>query len=72
MSIDNSAVEKISQRVIREYPEMRGVRPSISSGDKRSTLVYKATVQTPAGPMARVVRVVADDHGRVVRMSTSK
>jgi hypothetical protein len=72
MSIDNSAVEKISQRVTREYPEMCGVRPSISSGEKRSTLVYKTTVQTPAGPMARVVRVVADEHGRVVRMSTSK
>jgi hypothetical protein len=51
---------------------MRGVRPSITSGDKRCTLIYKARVQTPAGPMARVVRVVADENGRVVRISTSK
>jgi hypothetical protein len=72
MSIESSAVEKISQRVFREYPEMRGARPSITSGDKRCTLIYKARVQTPAGPMARVVRVVADEHGRVIRISTSK
>ncbi len=72
MSIESSAVEKISQRVFREYPEMRGVRPSITSGEKRCTLIYKARVQTPAGPMARVVRVVADENGRVVRISTSK
>ncbi|MBN2085563.1 MAG: hypothetical protein JW748_10105 [Anaerolineales bacterium] len=72
MSIENSAVEKISQRVYREYPEMRGTRPSITSGDKRCTLVYKARVQTPAGTMSRVVRVVTDENGRVAKISTSK
>jgi hypothetical protein len=72
MTIDTSAVEKISQRVYREYPEMRGARPSVSQGGDRTTLIYKASVQTPAGPMARVVRVVADGHGRIVRISTSK
>jgi hypothetical protein len=72
MSIDSSAVEKINQRVIREYPEMRGERPSVSSDGNRVTLVYKAKVQTPAGPMSRVVRVVADENGRVMRISTSK
>lgn len=72
MPIDNSAVEKINQRVYRDYPEMRGTRPSVTQGDNRCTLVYKARVSTPAGPMARVVRVVADEGGRVVRISTSK
>ena len=72
MAVDNSAVEKINQRVYREYPEMRGTRPSVSQGENPCTLVYKASVHTPAGPMARVVRVVADEHGRVVRVSTSK
>jgi hypothetical protein len=72
MAIENSAVEKINQRVYREYPEMRGARPSVSQGENRCTLVYKAKVQTPAGSMSRVVRVVADENGRVVRISTSK
>jgi hypothetical protein len=72
MAIENSTVEKISQRVYREYPEMRGARPSVSQAGDRCTLIYKASVRTPAGPMARVVRVVADERGRIVRMSTSK
>jgi len=72
MPIDNSAVEKINQRVYREYPEMRGTRPSVTQGDNRCTLVYKARVQTPAGALSRVVRVVTDENGRAVRISTSK
>ena len=72
MPIDNGCVEKINQRVYREYPEMRGTRPSVSQDGDRCTLVYKARVQTPAGPMARVVRVAADLSGRVVKISTSK
>jgi hypothetical protein len=72
MSLDSSTVEKISQRVFREYPEMRGARPSVTSAGKGYTLVYKATAQTPAGPIARVVRVVADERGKVTRLSTSK
>jgi hypothetical protein len=72
MPIDSASVEKITKRVYRDYPEMRGARPSISSGGKQCTLVYKTRVSTPAGPMARVVRVVADERGRIVRISTSK
>jgi hypothetical protein len=72
MSLDSSAVEKISQRVYREYPEMRGARPSVAASGKGYTLVYKATAQTPAGPIARVVRVVTNEHGKVTRLSTSK
>ena len=72
MPIESSAVEKISQRVYREYPEMRGARPSVTPSGNGFTLVYKATAQTPAGPIARVVRVVTDERGKVTRMSTSK
>lgn len=70
--MDNATVEKISQRVYRQYPEMRASRPSVSGSGGHYTLVYRGTVQTPAGAMARVVRVVADEKGRVLKMSTSK
>ena len=72
MTLDSGAMEKINQRVIREYPEMRGVRPSVASSGDRYTLTFKGTVDTPAGKMARIVRVVADAGGRVLRISTSK
>jgi hypothetical protein len=72
MMMENSAIEKINQRVYREYPEMRGARPSVAADGEHCTLVYKAKVQTPAGPMSRVVRVVADSSGKILRISTSK
>jgi hypothetical protein len=72
MSLEHSAIEKITQRVCREYPEMRCVRPSVSESNDRFTLIYKTTAQTPAGPISRVVRVVADKRGKVLRLSTSK
>jgi hypothetical protein len=71
-AMDSATVEKISQRVCRQYPEMRGARPSVAGSGEQYTLVYRAKVETPAGPMARIVRVVADGKGRVLRMSTSK
>lgn len=72
MAMDSSTIEKINQRVYREYPEMRGARPSVTPAGKGYTLVYKATAQTPAGPIPRVVRVVTDERGKVTRLSTSK
>jgi hypothetical protein len=72
MPLDSSTLEKIGQRVFRDYPEMRGARPSVSSAGPPYTLVYKAKVRTPAGEMSRIVRVTADEHGRVIKISTSK
>jgi|WetSurMetagenome_2_1015567.scaffolds.fasta_scaffold1162514_1 hypothetical protein len=72
MGLASNIVETINQRVIREYPEMRGCRPSITSEKERYTLLYRSRVSTPAGDLARVVRVVADERGHILRMSTSK
>jgi hypothetical protein len=72
MALSSSVVETITQRVAKDYPEMRGVRPAITADGDRYSLVYKTVVATPAGKLPRVVRVVADEKGRVLRMSTSK
>ena len=72
MGLDAVALEKIHQRVCREYPEMQGVRPTAAESGGRYTLTYKGAVETPAGKMARIVRVSADENGRVLRISTSK
>jgi hypothetical protein len=72
MSLPSSIVDVISQRVASEYPEMRGIRPAVSAEGGRYSLVYKTAVSTPAGKLSRIVRVVADEKGKVLRMSTSK
>jgi hypothetical protein len=72
MALASNVVETIHQRVIREYPEMRGVRPTITAEGNRFSLVFRGRVSTPAGELVRIVRVVADEKGHVLRMSTSK
>lgn len=76
--MDRQALARVNAQVARSFPEMAGVAPSIRSqpaaGDSAQyLLVYKARALLPDGrQMPRVVRVVADDQGRIVRMSTSK
>jgi hypothetical protein len=72
MPLSKEAVEKINQRVNKEYPETTGCRPVISAEGNRFSLVYRVRVATPAGGMTRIIRVVADESGRVLRLSTSK
>lgn len=73
------AVAKVTRKVSKQFPEMKSVRPSVRSqsssknGNKKYTLTYKGKAALPGGrSLSRVVRVVADDNGKVFKMSTSK
>ncbi|GMR10931.1 MAG: hypothetical protein BMS9Abin28_1755 [Anaerolineae bacterium] len=68
------AVEKITRTVVRQFPEMDGVRPAVKSEEGLRYLVtFKGTAELPNGKsMKRIVRVVADEKGDVIRMSTSR
>ena len=72
MALESDAQDKINKRVYRDYPEMNGTKPTVSAEGDRYTLTYRGKVSTPAGPLSRIVRVVADASGKVLRMSTSK
>jgi hypothetical protein len=68
---------KISQQVSRSFPEMRGVRPSVKrqgkGKDEQYLLVYQGKAELPGGrSINRIVRVVADERGSILRMSTSR
>jgi hypothetical protein len=77
--MNREAIAKVSRKVSRQFPEMKSVRPSVRTqsnsrnGSKRYTLTFKGKAALPGGrKISRVVRVVADDHGKVFKMSTSK
>lgn len=79
MGMNREASERVSKKVRKQFPEMKGVKPSIKtqrSPNGESTnflLTYKGSAELPGGrTMRRVVRVVADEKGRVIRLSTSK
>lgn len=77
--MDQATLKQVSRHVAKKFPEMAGVRPTIrrqgnaSSEDPCFVLTYKGKAELPGGrKMSRIVRVVADESGRVIRMSTSK
>lgn len=74
-----SVVDLVSREVARSFPEMAGVRPTVRrqeagrSAHPQYLLVYKGKAELPGGRwLHRIVRVVVDERGRIVRMSTSK
>ena len=70
------AVQKISRHVVRQFPEMDGVRPAVKTEkgvEDRYVVTFKGSTELPGGKtMNRIVRVVADGQGEVIRMSTSR
>lgn len=73
--MDKKALDKITQQVRRKFPEMARARPSVKARARKDEfeVVYKATVNLPGGKrLPRVVRVIANASGKILRMSTSR
>jgi hypothetical protein len=70
-------IEKVSAEVYRKHPDLKGVKPKIGpreGGNPTETLlIYKKKVSGPGGKsINRVVRAVADETGKIKKISTSK
>ncbi len=70
-------IDRVSQEVYRKHPDLKGVKPQISprKGEPSADtlLVYSKTVSGPGGKkINRVVRAVADENGKIKKISTSK
>lgn len=67
-------IEKVNRKVFRQFPELEGKSPSISSRpDGESLYTYKGSVDLPNGKsMSRVVRVVVNENGRILKLTSSR
>jgi hypothetical protein len=76
--MEKGTIEKVTRQVLRTFPEMDGVAPTVrpQPGGNDWALVlltYKGKASLPGGKsLTRIVRVVADERGRIVRISTSR
>jgi hypothetical protein len=75
--MEKGTVQKISRQVVRTFPEMDGIAPTVRpqpGGQEGSYLLtYKGKAALPGGKsLTRIVRVVADERGRILRISTSR
>jgi hypothetical protein len=82
MGLSASQVDAIVRQVYRQFPEMRHAQPAVQSqpgaktpgeDHRRYLLTFKGRGQGPGGQsIVRIVRVVADDRGKVLKISTSR
>lgn len=76
--MDQDTKQHIARQVTRSFPEMNGVRPSVrqqggKNGHAQYLLIFKGKSELPGGKtINRIVRVVADESGKIIRMSTSR
>lgn len=69
-----AAVQKVNREVAARNPKLEGKRPKISEqAPGRYLLVYAYVDELPGNRrLEQNVRVVADDEGRILKMSTSR
>ncbi len=72
--MERSILDKVCLQVYRRYPALNGKSPKVTSqGNDRYLLLFTGTGETPDGKtIKQIVRVVADDAGRILKTSTSR
>jgi len=85
--MESKAVASISKTIYRQFPEVAGVKPKIkkqpipgASKNKSSNsathnylLTFKKNIKGPGGQtIPRMVRVVANPSGKIIKTTTSK
>ncbi len=83
MALSATQIDSISRQVYRQFPEIRDARPSVHNqagaksagigGSNQYVLTFRGAGRGPGGrTINRIVRVVADDRGKVLKVSTSR
>ena len=75
--MNHKTIDSISRKVGKRFPETQGKTPRVtqqkSAGQSNFLLTYNGTSNGPGGrSMKRTVRVVANEKGKILKISTSK
>lgn len=70
-------VQSLCQTVYRRFPDFDGVRPKVAAnegpGSSTYTLTFRTTQTVSGGKsLSRWVRVVADERGKILKLTTSR
>jgi len=75
--MDSKTIASISEKVGKRFPETAGRQPRVtqqkSTGKSNFLLTYSGSASGPGGrSIRRSVRVVANERGNILKISTSK
>ena len=71
--MDAPSITNINKEVYKRFPEFNGIKPKVQKLDRNFLLIYQTQVRMPdARNLYRSIRVVVDEHGEIVKISTSR
>ena len=79
--MNSNAVQMVSKEVYRRFPDFSGVKPKVqtqnppdsTSAGKTYLLTYHQNAKLGSGKvLPRWIRVVADEVGKIIKISTSR
>ncbi|MBN2257621.1 MAG: hypothetical protein JW704_07330 [Anaerolineaceae bacterium] len=74
--MSSNIMDTICSQVYSQFPDLKGVKPQMQKmsgpGTGNILLIFKGSSRTASGKsLPRVVRVVASETGKVIKMTTS-
>jgi hypothetical protein len=77
--MDPKTIETICKQIYQRFPEVNGVKPKLqaqpetSPASPNTLLIFKGSVTLEDGKkMPRIIRVVASDRGKIIKITTSR
>lgn len=75
--MNSKSIHAINQQIYRQFPEVSGARPKVTqqkaSGAANYLLTFNGRGEGPGGrSFKRTVRVIADESGRILKVTTSR
>ncbi|MCW5873463.1 MAG: hypothetical protein KIS88_02330 [Anaerolineales bacterium] len=77
--LERRVVDGIAKQIHRQFPELAGREPSVRAqasakraGGATYLLTFRGRASTSEPRLARTVRVVADERGNVLKVTTSR
>jgi hypothetical protein len=75
--MDSKSIQRIEEQIYRRFPEVAGARPKVTQQKSARAANYLLTFngrgEGPGGrSIRRTVRVVADEGGKILKVSTSR
>ncbi|MQC26072.1 MAG: hypothetical protein DWG76_01290 [Chloroflexi bacterium] len=75
--MNSKSMRSIEEQIGRRFPEVAGARPKVtqqkSAGASNYLLTFHGRAEGPGGrSLNRTVRVVANENGKILKVSTSR
>jgi len=71
--MEKALLKSICTQVYQNYPEFDGLSPKIKSQGDNTLFIFNNTMKTADGKLIeRSIRVVANQSGKIIKMTTSR